>query len=250
MFIIKIKPGENMDITNIQPIQKAARWVSSFTAFVIIVFLINGCSDDTTTNPGGPPSGDPIISGTITNYPGGSIIAKARLQKSTPTDSFFAGTDTVDNNGVLAMNLLTPPTDFLTPFGVQPGITVSDTTTRINSFSALRAYNFSNAYIGSITYKNFDDTIVAGSFAVGFAYSTKPVTITGADTSINLLDTNIVAYNLSFTAGWNVFTTQLVEERPNFIRYEVRSGSTAGGSWRYEAVTLDLFIYRDFLRIQ
>jgi hypothetical protein len=222
-------------------------------SFILIIFLsaagtaLVGCGDDKVTAPPVDPGNTPIISGTITNYPGGSIIAKARVLKPVTQDSFFVGTDTVDNNGVLAMDLITPPTDFLAPFMLSGGIIVSDSSARATSFSNLRAYSL-DAYIGNITYKNFDDSLVAGSFAIYYIFSTKPVTVTGADTNIFLLDTSVVTYNLNLPDGWSAFTLQLIEQRTNFNRYELRSGVTAGATWRYETVTMDRLINREFLR--
>jgi hypothetical protein len=218
--------------------------------FVLSAFCIIGCGkDDTVTNP--PPGGGGgafTLSGTITNYPWGSLIARAMINKFVPPDSFFVGTDTVDNNGELSITPVTPPTDFLVPISVPPSISVSDTTSRISVFGELRAYNFSNVLIGRIIRKNFDDTVVQGSFAVQYLFSTKAVSITGSDTAINILDTSVTVYSISAVSGWNALTLQLVIERPNFKQYDYKSGETAGASWRYEAVPTPLLPGRSFLK--
>jgi hypothetical protein len=129
---------------------KICKYFLIFLILPAMAFIISCGKDDTITNPP-PVSGPFTLSGTISGYPGGSIIAKAKITKSLPVpDSFFVGTDTIDNNAQLSMVLATPPTDFLVQIAVPPGITVSDTSARISLFSVLRGYNFSNELIAVI----------------------------------------------------------------------------------------------------
>jgi hypothetical protein len=211
---------------------------------IIILSLVWGCGDDTTVTPGNPP-GTSNISGTITGYPGGSIIVKAKLTAGTPSDSFFAGTDTVDNDAMLNMNLSTPPANFLTAFDVSnlpPGVVISDTTVRAAQFSNLRAYGFSNELLGVILKKNYTDSIVAGSLSVQYLYSTKPFSVTGTDTNITGLDTTMYVYNVSFAAGWNAYILRLTEQRTNYTRYDFLSGDNTSATWRYEpSLTADRY---------
>jgi len=203
-------------------------------------YLINGCAEDETiTNP--PPSGGAFtLSGSVTNYPGGSVIAKAEIIKSFPPDTFAVGTDTIDNDAQLNMSLVTPPSDFLIAIYliVPSGISVSDTSAKITTFGGLRAYTFSGALLGYILKKNFADTVFEGSFAVQYIFSTKAVTVTGSDTTINITDTTISAYNLSMQAGWNTISIRRTVQRPNFQLTDFLSGELAGASWRWETAPL------------
>jgi hypothetical protein len=210
---------------------------------LILSILFTSCGEDensvTTPPPGG---GGFTLSGTISGYPGGSVIAKAKITKFVPPDSFFVGTDTVDNNAQLSMSLVTPPTDFLIPIIVPSGITVSDTTATITTFAELGAYNFSGSVIAKIRKKNFQDTnIVEGSFLVQYIFSTKAVTVIGSDTVINLNDTNISAYNLNLLAGWNTISIRLTTLRPNFQLTDFVSGELTGAAWRYETSLIRRF---------
>ncbi len=220
-------------------------------AATLSVFCIIGCGkDETITNP--PPSGGGAftLSGTIINYPGGSLIARAKITKLLPPDSFFVGTDTIDNNGVLSMSLVTPPTDYLGPIIVPSGITISDTTAKISGFAELTAYNFSSVWIGRIEKRNFNDSAVQGSFAVQYIYLTKAVSITGSDTNTNLNDTTVVVYNLNPVSGWNALSFQLTVQRPNYRQYTYSSGELAGATWRYSAVPGPLIFGRIYLRVK
>lgn len=209
----------------------------------------HGCSDDDNTI-SNPPGSTPFLTGSITNYPGGSVIVKAKLTAGTPADSFFAGTDTVDNSAMLSMDLVTPPANFLASINeinLPPGVVVSDTTVRIAQIGSLRVYGFSNELIGMLQKKNFVDSVVTGSFAVAYLYSTKPFSITGSDTITNVNDTTINVYNVSFTAGWNAYTIRAAERRPGYSRYEVISGEAAGASWYYTSSIIDVLRNRNFL---
>lgn len=201
-----------------------------------VAYLLNGCGEDepTITNP--PPGGGAFtLSGSVTNYPGGSVIAKAEILKFIPPDTFAVGTDTIDNNAQLSMSLVTPPADFLIPIVVPSGVTVSDTSARISGFSQLGAYNFSGTLLANIRKKNFADTnVVEGSFAVQYIFSNKAVTVTGSDTTINLTDTTISAYNLNLQAGWNTVSIRRTIQRPDFELTDFLSGELAGASWRWE----------------
>jgi hypothetical protein len=208
--------------------------------FAIVTAFI-GCGKDETTINNPPPAGGAFtLSGTISGYPGGSLIAKAMINKFSPPDSFYVGADTVDNNAALSMSLVTPPTDFLVPIIVPSGINVSDTTCRISSFGELHAYNFSSIMIGHIAKKNYDDTVVQGSFSMQFLYCTKAVTIMGGDTAINLTDTTITVYNINAVSGWNAFTIKLDVQRPDYSQYSYTSGETGGATWRYMTMTVPL----------
>lgn len=201
---------------------------------VFAIVFITGCGDDNTTTPSDPQGNTPTISGSITNYPGGSMIVKAKITAGTPTDSFFVGIDTVENSGVINMPLVTPPSNFLVSFGTVPeGVVISDTTTRAAQVGDLRAYGFSNELIGRMMKKNYSDSAVVGSFVVQYLYSTKPFTITGADTSEGPTDTTLYIYNVSFASGWNAFTFRLAEQRANFTKYEFVSGEASGATWYY-----------------
>ena len=225
----------------------------SFAALLILFSLaitsFYSCGDDTNTITN-PPGETPYLTGTITNYPGGSIIAKAKLTAGLPADSFFAGTDTIDNSGMLNMDLATPPANFLTSINdltLPSGVVVSDTTARIAQIGTLRAYGFSNELIGMLQKKNFMDSVVTGSFAVQYLYSTKPFTITGSDTMTSVNDTTINIYNVSFVAGWNAYTVRAAERRPGYSRYEVITGEAAGATWYYTTTTLDVLRKKNFL---
>jgi len=227
---------------------------SGFKSLILILFgltiiSIYGCGDDniSVTNPPGSTS---FISGTISNYPGGSTIVKAKLTAGTPSDSFFAGIDTVDNNGMLNMNLATPPFNFLVSFNsgtIPPGVVISDTTTRAAQFGSLRVYGFSNELLGELQRKNFTDSQTVGSFVVQYLYSTKPFTITGSDTTVNLTDTTLYTYNLTFAEGWNAFTLSVAEKRANYTKYEFVSGDAAGAAWYYAPVIIDIRRNKNFL---
>jgi len=227
---------------------------SGFKSLILILFgltiiSIYGCGDDniSVTNPPGSTS---FISGTISNYPGGSTIVKAKLTAGTPSDSFFAGIDTVDNNGMLNMNLATPPFNFLVSFNsgtIPPGVVISDTTTRAAQFGSLRVYGFSNELLGELQRKNFTDSQTVGSFVVQYLYSTKPFTITGSDTTVNLTDTTLYTYNLTFAEGWNAFTLRVAEKRANYTKYEFVSGDAAGAAWYYAPVIIDIRRNKNFL---
>ena len=227
---------------------------SGFKSLILILFgltiiSIYGCGDDniSVTNPPGSTS---FISGTISNYPGGSTIVKAKLTAGTPSDSFFAGIDTVDNNGMLNMNLATPPSNFLVSFNsgtIPPGVVISDTTTRAAQFGSLRVYGFSNELLGELQRKNFTDSQTVGSFVVQYLYSTKPFTITGSDTTVNLTDTTLYTYNLTFAEGWNAFTLSVAEKRANYTKYEFVSGDAAGAAWYYAPVIIDIRRNKNFL---
>lgn len=209
--------------------------LAGICCFTIIYFT--GCgNDDTIINPGGGGNTGTTLSGTISGYPGGSIIARAVLFKYSPViDSFYAGTDTVDNNGELNLSLTTPPSDYLSALGVDTSLNISDTSAKITGFASLKAYNFSNISLALITKKNFADTnVVEGSFVIQYIFSSKAVTITGYDTNISMSDTSIYGYNLNFAAGWNVVTVKQVYKRPAFQQVEFTSGETAGATWRYE----------------
>lgn len=201
---------------------------------VFAIVYIAGCGDDNTTTPTDPQGNTPTISGNITNYPGGSMIVKAKITAGTPTDSFFVGIDTVDNSGVINMPLATPPSNFLVSFGTIPqGVVISDTTTRATAVGELRAYGFSGELIGTMSKRNYSDSAVVGSFVVQYLYSTKPFTITGTDTSASPTDTTLLVYNVSFASGWNAYTFRLTELRANFTKYEFVSGEASGATWYY-----------------
>lgn len=216
----------------------------------VIIILVEGCGKDETSVTNPPPGGGGAftLSGTIAGYPGGSLIARATINKLVPPDSFYVGSDTIENNAVLSMTLVTPPTDFLVPIIVPAGITISDTTCRVTSFGVLRAYNFSSIQLGQITKKNFADTAVQGSFSINYLYCTKAVTITGSDTSINLTDTTVTVYNINASSGWVSFTLMLAVQRQNFRKYEFTSGETAGATWRYEAFPALIIAGKNFLK--
>ncbi len=208
-----------------------------FQIAALLVFakvFITGCGDDNTTTPSDPQGNTPTISGTISNYPGGSMIVKAKISAGVPTDSFFVGTDTVDNSGIINMPLATPPSNFLVAFGTVPnGVVVSDTTTRAAQVGNLRAYGFSNELLGTMMKQNYTDSAVVGSFVVQYLYSTKPFTITGVDSNASPTDTTIYTYNVSFASGWNAFTFRLIEERADYRKYEFVSGEASGATWYY-----------------
>jgi len=229
---VSSKKGDSM--------RRKTLFIIIFLVSTLSIYLLNGCGDDdkTITNP--PPSGGPFtLSGSITNYPGGSVIAKAKITKFVPPDSFFVGTDTIDNDAQLSMALVTPPADFLVPITVPSGITVSDTTARIISFPELGAYNFSGGIMAKIRKKNFADTnVVEGSFIVQYIFSTKAVTISGSDTTINFTDTTVTSYNISLQEGWNALSIRLTAQRPNFQMTEYLSGELSGALWRYETSLL------------
>jgi len=206
-----------------------------FTGVIALtLLLIAGCGDDNTTTPNDPQGNTPTLSGSVSNYPGGSMIVKAKINAGTPTDSFFVGIDTLDNSGIVNMPLATPPSNFLVAFGTVPsGVVISDTTTRATQVGNLRAYGFSNELIGDMMKKNYTDSAVVGSFVVQYLYSTKPFTITGVDTNANLTDTSIYVYNITFTSGWNAFTFRITEQRTNYVKYEYVTGEAAGATWYY-----------------
>lgn len=225
--------------------------IRSLFALTIILglTLFYGCGDDnnTITN---PPGSTPFLTGTITNYPGGSVIVKAKLTAGTPTDSFFAGIDTVENNALLQMDLSTPPANFLMSFNsgnIPPGVVISDTTTRAAQISSLRVYGYSNELLGNIQKRNFTDSTVTGSFSVQYLYSTKPFTITGSDTTTSVTDTSLYIYNISFTEGWNAYTLRIAEKRTGYTRYEFITGEAAGAAWYYTPSTIDIFRKKNFL---
>ena len=220
--------------------RNSKRLFFQFAALLVFaIVFITGCGDDNTTTPSDPQGNTPTISGNVLNYPGGSMIVKAKITAGTPTDSFFVGTDTLDNTGLINMPLVTPPSNFLVAFGTLPeGVVLSDTTTRAAQVGNLRAYGFSNELIGSMTKQNYTDSAVVGSFVVQYLYSTKPFTITGADTNANLTDTSIYVYNITCASGWNAFTFRLTEQRANFMKYEFVSGEASGASWFYTPTTI------------
>ncbi len=215
----------------------------------LTMISVYGCGDDNNSVTNSPGSTS-FISGTISNYPGGSTIIKAKLTAGTPADSFFAGIDTVDNNAMLNMNLSTPPSNFLTSFNsgtIPPGVIISDTTTRAAQFGSLRAYGFSNELLGELQRKNFTDSQTVGSFVVQYLYSTKPFTITGSDTTIGLTDTTLYIYNVTFAEGWNAFSFRIAEMRTNYTKYEFISGEASGAAWNYTPVTIDILRNKNFL---
>lgn len=220
--------------------RNSKRLFFQFAALLVFAIVyITGCGDDNTTTPTDPQGNTPTISGSITNYPGGSMIVKAKITAGTPTDSFFVGIDTVDNSGVINMPLATPPSNFLVSFGTIPqGVVVSDTTTRATQVGELRAYGFSNELIGRMMKKNYTDSLVVGSFNVQYLYSTKPFTITGVDSNTSITDTTIYVYNVSFASGWNAFTFRMTEERANYRKYEFVTGEASGATWYYTPTTI------------
>jgi hypothetical protein len=199
--------------------------------------LFSACNSEE-NNIVNPPTDDASkLSGTISDYPGGNVIAKVKLEIFSPADSFFVGIDTIDSNGLLNMSLTTPPNNFLMPATdfSSPTVIVSDSTARYTNFRIVNAYNFSNSQIAVILKKNFADTVMPGSFFIERFFATKAFTIIGSDTNTIGNYTSIIKYNLSLAAGWNTVTIKIADIRTDFQVGEYTNGELSGATWRYEA---------------
>lgn len=218
-----------------------------FLFYLVIILtaliIIAGCSDDDENIVNPPPSDNAFkLTGTITNYPGGSTIAKAPIVIYTSQDTFFVGTDTIENNGSLNMLLTTPPTNFL--FSAKDivsssNIVVSDTTASYTGFTIINVFNFSNIPIAMLLKKNFAGlTLEQGSFYIQYIFATKPFTVMGENTSFYQSDTTIIKYNLNFKEGWNIMNVKLAILRNNSEQLELTMGEPTGATWQYETVSL------------
>jgi hypothetical protein len=215
-------------------------WFSSAILQILFtIILSSACSSDEDSIVNPPEDDATKLSGAISNYPGGIVIVKVKLEIFSPVDSFFVGVDTVDNNGLLNMSLATPPSNFLLPitYFLSPTINVSDSTAKFINFRIVNVYNFSNEQIAVVVKKNFADSVMPGSFFVERFFTTKALTITGADTNIIGNYTSIIKFNLNLSAGWNTVTVKIVNITSNFQEGEYTNGEISGAAWYYDSFT-------------
>jgi hypothetical protein len=206
----------------------------ALSIFALSVF-ISSCGSDDPVSPGGGTTTTSNINGTIVSYPGGITIVRAR---ATGSGSAVVATDTVLANGQFDMNLVTPPANILgsiRTFADDTIFTVTDTTAFYAQLGALEVYSVSDTLLGTAIKKNFDTTIVTGSFAVTYLYVDRNVSITGTRTSISGSDTSRIVANLTLVTGWNVVTSFQTTKSTNLNVVTVSSGEQSGATWRFQA---------------
>lgn len=214
-------------------------------AFLMCAFILTSCNkdDEIITDPGGNSA---RLEGNVQNWPSQILIAQAI---ATGTGAAVVGTDTIIADGNLDMNLTVPPPAILravNDISNDTAITISDTTAFYAAFGNLTVLDITNTTVGRIEKKNFDTTVVVGSFIVSYIYVDRDVSITGTTVTVNGADTTSTQFNLSLEQGWNVFYTQQTVDNPNFSGLLLASGEPAGATWRYTASPIANRIHRQF----
>jgi hypothetical protein len=200
---------------------------------LLILTIFSSCSSNNIVDPGNE---TPVnnLSGSISNWPGQSLIVRAMIIYN--TNSADVGTDTVLANGQFNINLTTPPPSVLAPikeFIGDTALTISDTGAFFANFSSLWVYDITNTVTGFVQRRNFDSTIVPGSFLVTYIYSDRNTSITGTVESAGFADTIRSTINLNLVTGWNKFYLRLVSQTSTLTVYEMNNGEPAGAYWYY-----------------
>lgn len=215
-------------------------------ALLLCALLFAACNkdDEIITDPGGNTTTN--LSGSIQNWPNQILIAQAI---ATGTGAAVVGTDTILADGNLDLNLTTPPPAILrsvSDISNDTAITISDSAAFYATTGSLSVFDISNTMVGRIEKKNFDTTVVTGSFIVNYIYIDRACNITGSSTAASGTDTTRIDFNLSLEQGWNVFYTQQTGETPTLTTLLIASGEPAGANWRYTASPVANRIHRLF----
>ncbi len=217
---------------------------SSALLLCALLFIACNKDDEIITDPGGNTTTN--LSGSIQNWPSQILIAQAI---ATGTGAAVVGTDTILADGNLDLNLTVPPPAILrsvSDISNDTAITISDSTAFYATTGSLSVFDISNTMVGRIEKKNFDTTVVTGSFIVNYIYIDRACNITGSSTTASGTDTTRIEFNLSLEQGWNVFYTQQTGETPTLTTLLIASGEPAGANWRYTASPIANRIHRMF----
>jgi len=144
------------------------------------------------------------ISGTVNNWTQGSRILKAMVYDSAGANLFLADSTSISSSGAFEMKLKSPPDNFpwlyvSTDTSCTHHAVVNPSNLKICRVQ-FRVFDSTNTAIGSITRRNFDIVITAGSYIAEYIYFNSDASITGSDTCFGYVVTN---FNLTGTIGWN-----------------------------------------------